>query len=53
MLRSFGIREDDPRLRQTIEKMRDYESKIEDDCDTRHCLLDKEQFREYLLFIFS
>uniref|UniRef100_A0A0N4UBR0 glutaminase n=1 Tax=Dracunculus medinensis TaxID=318479 RepID=A0A0N4UBR0_DRAME len=46
VLRSFGIREDDPRLRQTIEKMRDYESKIEDDCDTRHCLLDKEQFRE-------
>ncbi|VDK78901.1 unnamed protein product [Litomosoides sigmodontis] len=46
VLRSFGIREDDPRLKHTIEKMREYELQIEDDCDTRHCLLSKEQFKE-------
>ncbi|KAM3719809.1 putative glutaminase [Dirofilaria immitis] len=46
VLRSFGIREDDPRLKHTIEKMREYELQIEDDCDTRHCLLNKEQFKE-------
>ncbi|VDM27520.1 unnamed protein product [Toxocara canis] len=46
VLRSFGIREDDPRLKQAIEKMREFESQIEDDCDTRHCLLTKEQFKE-------
>ncbi|VBB28494.1 unnamed protein product [Acanthocheilonema viteae] len=46
VLRSFGIREDDPRLKHTIEKMHEYELQIEDDCDTRHCLLNKEQFKE-------
>ncbi|VDK72175.1 unnamed protein product [Onchocerca ochengi] len=46
VLRSFGIREDDPRLKHTIEKLREYELQIEDDCDTRHCLLNKEQFKE-------
>uniref|UniRef100_A0A915BDL2 glutaminase n=1 Tax=Parascaris univalens TaxID=6257 RepID=A0A915BDL2_PARUN len=46
VLRSFGIREDDPRLKQTIEKMREFESQIEDDCDTRHCLLTKDQFKD-------
>uniref|UniRef100_A0A0R3RYX8 glutaminase n=1 Tax=Elaeophora elaphi TaxID=1147741 RepID=A0A0R3RYX8_9BILA len=46
VLRSFGIREDDPRLKHTIEKMHEYELQIEDDCDTRHCLLTKEQFKE-------
>uniref|UniRef100_A0A915PXD8 glutaminase n=1 Tax=Setaria digitata TaxID=48799 RepID=A0A915PXD8_9BILA len=46
VLRSFGIREDDPRLKQTIDKMHEYELQIEDDCDTRHCLLSKDQFKE-------
>ncbi|KAK6103293.1 Glutaminase family protein [Brugia pahangi] len=46
VLRSFGIREDDPRLKHTIEKMHEYELQIEDDCDTRHCLLNKKQFKE-------
>ncbi|VDN19487.1 unnamed protein product [Gongylonema pulchrum] len=46
VLRSFGIREDDPRLKHTIEKMREYELQSVDDSDTKHCLLNKDQFRE-------
>lgn len=52
VLRSFGIREDDPRLKHTIEKMREYELQLGDDCDKRHCILNKEQFKESAFKLF-
>uniref|UniRef100_A0A0N4ZIT7 glutaminase n=1 Tax=Parastrongyloides trichosuri TaxID=131310 RepID=A0A0N4ZIT7_PARTI len=44
VLRSFGIRDDDPRMKQTIEKMMMYEQESSDDCDSRHNRLNREQF---------
>uniref|UniRef100_A0A0K0E4B9 glutaminase n=1 Tax=Strongyloides stercoralis TaxID=6248 RepID=A0A0K0E4B9_STRER len=45
VLKSFGIRDDDPRMKQTIEKMVMYEQESSDDCDSRHNRLNREQFK--------
>uniref|UniRef100_A0A0N5CGC7 glutaminase n=1 Tax=Strongyloides papillosus TaxID=174720 RepID=A0A0N5CGC7_STREA len=45
VLKSFGIRDDDPRMKQTIEKMMLYEQESGDDCDTRHNRLSREKFK--------
>jgi hypothetical protein len=46
VLRSFGLKEDDPRLRQTMDKIRDYDQMNEEDNDVRHYRLNRNQFKE-------
>lgn len=46
VLKSFGLREDDPRLRPTMEKIREYDEKNEDDNDVRHFHLNRAQFKD-------
>ncbi|PAV80316.1 hypothetical protein WR25_21635 [Diploscapter pachys] len=46
VLRSFGIRENDPRLRVMMEKIRNIEE--DDDDDIRHLALNKERFKEVI-----
>ncbi|CEF59993.1 No extended memory [Strongyloides ratti] len=45
VLKSFGIRDDDPRMKQTIEKMMMFEHESSDDCDSRHNRLNRQQFK--------
>ncbi|KAE9553881.1 hypothetical protein FO519_002922 [Halicephalobus sp. NKZ332] len=46
VLRSFGLRDDDPRLRQTMDKIREYDQMNEEDNDVRHYRLNRAQFRD-------
>jgi len=46
VLRSFGLRDDDPRLRQTMDKIREYDQMNEEDNDVRHYRLNRAQFKD-------
>uniref|UniRef100_A0A914YBR6 Glutaminase EF-hand domain-containing protein n=1 Tax=Panagrolaimus superbus TaxID=310955 RepID=A0A914YBR6_9BILA len=46
VLRSFGLKEDDPRLKNTMDKIRDYDLMNEEDNDVRHYRLNRNQFKE-------
>ncbi|KAI1726768.1 glutaminase domain-containing protein [Ditylenchus destructor] len=46
VLRSFGLREDDPRLRQMMEKIREFDAMNDDDNDVRHFRLNRTPFKE-------
>uniref|UniRef100_A0A914EJH3 glutaminase n=2 Tax=Acrobeloides nanus TaxID=290746 RepID=A0A914EJH3_9BILA len=45
VLRSFGLRDDDPRLKQTMEKIKEFDQLNEDDNDVRHYRLSRDQFK--------
>uniref|UniRef100_A0AC35U7C6 Glutaminase n=1 Tax=Rhabditophanes sp. KR3021 TaxID=114890 RepID=A0AC35U7C6_9BILA len=46
VLRSFGIRDDDPRMKQTFQLMNQFEAESNEDCDFRHYRLNRTKFRE-------
>ncbi|CAJ0959744.1 unnamed protein product, partial [Mesorhabditis belari] len=46
VLRSFGLRETDPRLRTMMERIRHYEEEEDDEHDTRSHLYTRQKFKE-------
>uniref|UniRef100_A0A7E4VR31 glutaminase n=1 Tax=Panagrellus redivivus TaxID=6233 RepID=A0A7E4VR31_PANRE len=46
VIRSFGLRDDDPRLRQTMDRIREYDQMNEEDNDVRHYRLNRAQFKD-------